>query len=81
MEKITQLASNPDKMRSLTGFGDGAPGGDLTKDLFMLLALLELYSSAYLDADFHFSKANIKSSGSKQMPPRDRLLSYLQLVG
>ena len=41
----------------MTGFGDGAPGGDLTKDLFMMLAILELYSSAYLEADNHFSRA------------------------
>ena len=78
MEKITQIANNPDKMRSMTGFGDGAPGGDLTKDLFMLLAILELHSSAYIDADCHFSKANLKSGGK---PPRDRLLTYLQLIG
>ena len=78
MEKITQIANNPEKMRSMTGFGDGAPGGDLTKDLFMLLAILELQSSAYIDADFHFSKP---SSGNGSKPPRDRLLSYLSLIG
>ena len=81
MEKITQIANNPDKMKSMTGFGDGAPGGDLTKDLFMLLAIIELHSSAYLDADYHFSKAQQASSSTASKPPRDRFLSYLQLIG
>ena len=57
MEKIAAFANDPDKMRNLTGFNDGTPGGDLTKDLFMLVAILELYSTAYLDADCYFSKA------------------------
>ena len=81
MEKITQVASDPDAMRKMTGFGDGAPGGDLTKDLFTLLAILELYSSAYLDADNYFARAQTASSSTANKPPKDRLFSYLQLVG
>lgn len=57
MEKINQIASDPDKIKIMTGFGDGAPGGDLTKDLFTCLAILELYNSAYIDADNYFSRA------------------------
>ena len=51
------FANDADKIKNLTGFGNGTPGGDLTKDLFMLVAILELYSTAYLDADCYFSKA------------------------
>ena len=63
-------------MRLLTGFADSA--GDLTKDLFMLVGLLELYSSAYLEADCYFARAH--SLSSVVNPPKDRLLCYLQLV-
>jgi len=44
-------------MRLLTGFADGTAGGDLTKDLFQLVALLEIYSSAYIEADCFFASA------------------------
>ena len=80
MEKINQIANDPDKMRSVTGFGDGAPGGDITKDLFMCLAILELYSSAYLNADNHFARASTVSSQTATKAPKDRLLSYLSLI-
>ncbi len=76
MDKINQVAANLDKMRGLTGFADSA--GDLTKDLFTLLALLELYSSAYLEADCYFARAH--NTSSIVNPPKDRLLCYLQLV-
>ena len=79
MEKINFLASDPDKIRTLTGFNDGAPGGDITKDLFILVAILEMYSSAYLDADCFFSKAQEATSQATFLP-RDRLLSYLKLI-
>ena len=59
----------------MAGFGDGAAGGDLTKDLFTLAAMLELYSSAYLDADCFFARTHSMSSVAN--PPRDRLLCYL----
>lgn len=62
-------------MKGLTGFGEGAAGGDITKDLFTLVALLELYSSAYLEADCFFARAHSVSSVAN--PPRDRLLCYL----
>ena len=62
-------------MKNLTGFGDGAPGGDLTKDLFTLVAILELYSSAYLEADCYFARSGSMSTVAN--PPRDRLLCYL----
>ena len=62
-------------MKGLTGFGEGATGGDITKDLFTLVALLELYSSAYLEADCFFARAHTVSSVAN--PPRDRLLCYL----
>lgn len=62
-------------MRGLTGFTDGGNGGDLTKDLFVLVAILELYSSAYLEADCFFARAHSMSSVAN--PPRDRLLCYL----
>ena len=76
-----QTANNPLKIKAMTGFDDGAPGGDLTKDLFVLVALLELYSSAYLDADCYFSKNQTESQTSAAgFMPRDRLLTYLQLV-
>lgn len=75
--KINQIANNPDRMKSLTGFGDGAPGGDLTRDLFILVALLELYSTAYLDADCYFSQAQQASTTATGFMPRDRLLTYL----
>lgn len=76
VDKIGQIASSSDKMRLLTGFVDSA--GDLTKDLFMLVGLLELYSSAYLEADCYFARAH--SISSVVNPPKDRLLCYLQLV-
>ena len=60
-------------MRSLTGFFDSA--GDLTKDLFQLVAILELYSTAYLEADVYFARAN--SMSTVVNPPKDRLLCYL----
>ena len=72
---ITEFASSSSKMRSLTGFDDGAPGGDLTKDLFVLVAILELYSSTYLDSDVFFARGHSMSSVAN--PPRDRLLCYL----
>ena len=75
-EKISSFASSIEKMKGLTGFTDGA--GDLTKDLFTLVALLELYSSAYVEADCYFARAH--SMSSVVNPPRDRLLCYLQLV-
>ena len=81
MDKINQIATDHDKMRLITGFGDGAPGGDLTKDLFMMLAILELYSSAYLEADNHFSRAQSASSSTANRPSKDRLISYMQLIG
>ena len=65
-------------MKSLTGFNEGGSGSsnaDLTKDLFMLVGILELYSSAYLEADCFFSRAN--SMSSVVNPPRDRLICYL----
>ena len=79
VEQIAQFASSSDKVRQLTGFADGTAGGDLTKDLFHLVALLELYSSAYLDADCYFARAH--SMSTVVNPPKDRLLCYLQLVG
>ena len=76
MEKISQFASSADKIRSLTGFTDSS--GDLTKDLFTLVGLLELYSSAYLDADCFFARTH--SISTVVNPPRDRLLCYLHLI-
>ena len=67
------MANNAEKMRSFTGYFDS--GGDLTKDLFTLVAILELYSSAYLDADCYFARSHNMSSVAN--PPRDRLLCYL----
>ena len=81
MDKINQIATDHDKMRLITGFGDGAPGGDLTKDLFTMLALLELYSSAYLEADNFFARAQSASSATANKPSKDRLFSYMQLIG
>ena len=69
------MAGNAEKMRSFTGYFDGPGGGDLTKDLFTLVAILELYSSAYLEADCYF--ARVHSMSSVANPPRDRLLCYL----
>ena len=66
-------------MRMLTGFADGTAGGDLTKDLFQLVGLLELYSSAYIEADNFFSKAHSNSEGPSPQQ-QNRLLGYLQLV-
>lgn len=63
-------------MRGLTGFTDSS--GDLTKDLFILVGLLELYSSAYIEADCFFARAHSMSTVAN--PPRDRLLCYLQLI-
>ena len=73
MDKINQVGANLDKMRGLTGFADSA--GDLTRDLFTLLGLLELYSSAYLEADCYFARAHNVSTIVN--PPKDRLLCYL----
>ena len=79
VEKISQFVSSPEKMLKLTGFADGTSGGDLTKDLFQLVGLLELYSSAYLEADGHFMKAHSNSEGPASQQ-HNRLLGYLQLV-
>ena len=82
VEKISKFASNSDKIRALTGFSVGVSEqhqeGSVTRDLFQLVALLELYSAAYLEADCYFSRQN--SLSSVVNPPTDRLICYLQLV-
>ena len=71
MEKISQIAGSVDKMKGLTGHSDG----DMQRDLFTLVAILELYSSAYLEADCYFARAHSVSTVAN--PPKDRLLCYL----
>jgi hypothetical protein len=59
-------------MLSITGFGDP---DEMTRELFQLVAVLELYNAAYIEADAHFTSSTYISTN-----PRDRLLGYLQLV-
>ena len=79
VEKISKFSTNMDKVKALTGYDrslhDSAQEGSITKDLFMLLALLELYSAAYMEADVYFSRQN--SMSSVVHPPKDRLICYL----
>ena len=60
VEKISKFSTSIDKVKALTGYDlglhDSAQEGAITKDLFMLLALLELYSAAYMEADVYFSR-------------------------
>ena len=82
VEKINHLSSSADKIRALTGFNIGVhdPSSDtaITRDLFQLVAMLEIYSQAYLEADQYFSRQVSLSSVTK--PPKDRLICYLQLI-
>jgi hypothetical protein len=59
-------------MLGLTGFADI---GEMSKELFQLVGLLELYGAAYIEADAFFTSSVYVSSN-----PRDRLLGYLQLI-
>jgi hypothetical protein len=53
----------------------------MCREMFSLLALLELYAASYIDADAYFVSKNEQTTlGSQQTPPKDRLLGYLQLV-
>ena len=60
VEKIAQFSTSADKIRTLTGFNvgvnDSAQDIAITRDLFQLVALLELYSNAYLESDVYFSR-------------------------
>ena len=49
---------------------------DLLGDMFKTLAILEIYSAAYIDADCFFSRT-APNGGGVVSAPRDRLLSYL----
>ena len=71
-----QTSQSTDKMRSITGHQES--NENMSKELFQLLAILELYSSAYLEADIAFSRHH--STSSVVIPPKDRLICYLQLV-
>ena len=55
VEKIMHLSANSEKIRQLTGFNigvhDATTDTAITKDLFQLVAMLEIYSQAYLEAD------------------------------
>jgi len=75
VDKINSLAGNSDKMRGLSGHSSDA---ELAKDMFTLLGILELYSSAYIEADCFFARTHSMSTVAN--PPRDRLLCYLQLI-
>jgi hypothetical protein len=59
-------------MLGLTGFTDL---GEMAKELFQLVGILELYGAAYIEADAYFTSSVYVSSN-----PRDRLLGYLQLI-
>ena len=78
VEKISKCAANIDKIKTLTGFDDLSQDGAIIRDLFQLIALLELHSAAYQEADCHFSRKN--SLSAVVNPPKDRLICYLQLV-
>ena len=76
VDKIAQTSRDIDKMKQITGHQDTS--GDMSRELFQLLGLLELYSSAYLEADCFFARHH--NTSSVVNPPKDRLLCYLQLV-
>ena len=59
-------------MLSLTGFADV---DEMTRELFQLVAILELYNAAYIEADSHFISSVYVASN-----PKERLPGYLQLV-
>jgi hypothetical protein len=56
-------------MLTITGFEDNE---EMARELFTLMAVLEMYNAAYIEADCYYS-------GSVYVPtnPRDRLLGYL----
>ena len=59
-------------MLGLTGFAEPV---EMAREIFQLLAVLELYGAAYIEADAYFTSSVYVSSN-----PRDRLLGYLQLI-
>ena len=71
-----QTSQSLDRMKQVTGHSETS--GDMSKELFQLVAILELYSSSYLEADVAFARHHTTSSIVN--PPKDRLLCYLQLV-
>ena len=73
VEKIMQTSHSLDKMRAITGHQES--NENMSKELFQMIAILELYSSAYLEADVAFSRHH--STSSVVNPPKDRLICYL----